>query len=593
MADWGHLQRSLKLASCHLLFACLVMPCPTLPILPLSPCFQGQHLLADAATLRRAATFGAASGGARALMLFRGCPRPLGSTIVLRGSNAAELRRVKRVASFAAYAAYWGVLEAALLSDQLAAAAAAVLPGNGSAQPEAVAGLADAMASTSFLATAEARARQAIVSASPHISVVLEPGAPDDALELPSPAGGTSPSSAQQQERETGENSSSSAGGAEWDEGEAGQPESPASSDSTNMWVLPAEAGAATFTVSGSQSQTEADEEPLAAPGQQAQQQEQQAEMEAGTPQSLGSMYNGPPGSPQDPLHRAAKELALQQLQLTGSDPPSPAEGLLSAAVAEQSQAGQQQHAQPPAHPGRGSDGALGAAQASQLPTAARLTVEASAASAEWGSRDGGRGTPGLAAYRSQRLWLAISCKNPAKGILCEPSHAHCMEFYADTGEQGSVGVRCGLLCSWWHVYAYGRHVKLAPSTLLDVPLLPCIPIEITAKYRMPDSRSCLPHLPACLQTCRWLHSCLLRPRPTASALTRSAAKARRCTCAASCMPTGSSRCPACACQLARSCPTAACGSGCAPAATGLQLLWLRAACRSPRRLPASPLRTC
>lgn len=47
---------------------------------------QAQHLVASEAPLRRASTF---STGPRALMVFRGCPRPLGSTIVLRGSDAA------------------------------------------------------------------------------------------------------------------------------------------------------------------------------------------------------------------------------------------------------------------------------------------------------------------------------------------------------------------------------------------------------------------------------------------------------------------------------------------------------------------------
>ena len=67
------------------------------------------------------------------------------------------------------------------------AAAAAVLLG-GAQEPDAVAGLADAVASSSFLATAEARGRQAILSASPHVSVVLEAGVSGRELELLPPA---------------------------------------------------------------------------------------------------------------------------------------------------------------------------------------------------------------------------------------------------------------------------------------------------------------------------------------------------------------------------------------------------------------------
>ena len=31
-----------------------------------------------------------------------------------------------------------------------------------------------------------------------------------------------------------------------------------------------------------------------------------------------------------------------------------------------------------------------------------------------------------------QRLWLSISCKNPAKGIMCETPHPHSMEYYSE-----------------------------------------------------------------------------------------------------------------------------------------------------------------
>lgn len=410
------------------------------------PWLQGQHLVGDPAALRRAATLGSAtaaaaavaggggSGGPRALMRFRGCPRPLGATILLRGSDAGELRRVKRVASFAIYAAYWGLLESALLADQLAAAAAAVLPCSGGGGAEAVAGLADAVASTSYLATAEARGRQAILSASPHVSVVLEQSAPAEELELP-------PEAAEGQQEQQEHDGSSSCGGSGGSRGveegwEVEAPDSPASSDSTNLWVLPAEAGAATFTVAGSQIQTEADE--AAAAGAQ---QQGGSDMRLSNGSAAGDLADDVaevPESPQDPLHLAAKELALQQLQLTGSGPPSPLAVGLAVDPSEP---------QPPPAAARGSEGAS-AAQLSPQSSASALAQQLAAAQraaglpaeASWASAGGGSGRalpPGLRAYTSQRLWLAISCKNPARGILCEPSHAHCMEFYADTGGEG------------------------------------------------------------------------------------------------------------------------------------------------------------
>lgn len=455
----------------------------TTPHLP-----QGQHLVADAATLRRSGAAGAAGSGPRTLMLFRGCPRPLGSTILLRGSDAGELRRVKRVASFAAYAAYWGLLESALLADQLASAAAAVLPGG--CQPDAVAGLADAVASTSFLATAEARGRQAILSASPHVSVVLERGAPAEELELPTPDSereAAGPGSGGDAGGGSGDGSADGSGDgsgseeaeveaeaeAEWDDGEGAT--SPASSASTQLWVLPAVAGGATFTVSGSQSQTEMDELDTAAvpaPQQQQQQQllgagsaaaggekQQQAEGREEQQQQLGGWAAGTPaaaangtharvapGSPQDPLHLAAKELALQQLQLTGSDPSSPAAALDAAAAALGQEGSEPQLQQQLPLSARGSENDSLAAQ----PSSSQFSGVAAAAAqqqllqstlgreASWGAASSRPLPPGLLAYRSQQLWLTISCKNPAKGVLCEPAHAHCMQFYADTGAGGA-----------------------------------------------------------------------------------------------------------------------------------------------------------
>ena len=56
------------------------------PLSHLLPCLQAQHLVAAEVPLRRTTTSNTAP---RALMTFRGCPRPLGATIVLRGSDAA------------------------------------------------------------------------------------------------------------------------------------------------------------------------------------------------------------------------------------------------------------------------------------------------------------------------------------------------------------------------------------------------------------------------------------------------------------------------------------------------------------------------
>ncbi|KAK9860376.1 hypothetical protein WJX84_010202 [Apatococcus fuscideae] len=58
-------------------------------------------------------------------MCFKGCPRPLGCTILLRGASAMELPRLKRITQFLTYAAYRLQLESAFLADELSSAAAA------------------------------------------------------------------------------------------------------------------------------------------------------------------------------------------------------------------------------------------------------------------------------------------------------------------------------------------------------------------------------------------------------------------------------------------------------------------------------------
>ncbi|KAK9819645.1 hypothetical protein WJX72_000689 [[Myrmecia] bisecta] len=69
---------------------------------------------------------GAAAPGPKTLMYFKGCPHPLGCTILLKGGSQEELTQVKRVMQFAAYAAYHSRLETAFLADELASAKAAM-----------------------------------------------------------------------------------------------------------------------------------------------------------------------------------------------------------------------------------------------------------------------------------------------------------------------------------------------------------------------------------------------------------------------------------------------------------------------------------
>ncbi|DBA97431.1 hypothetical protein WJX77_010396 [Trebouxia sp. C0004] len=62
--------------------------------------------------------------GPRTLMFFKGCPRPLGCTVLLQGADAEQLTLLKKVMKFAIYAAFAGRLEAAFLTDELASASA-------------------------------------------------------------------------------------------------------------------------------------------------------------------------------------------------------------------------------------------------------------------------------------------------------------------------------------------------------------------------------------------------------------------------------------------------------------------------------------
>ncbi|XAR51301.1 1-phosphatidylinositol-3-phosphate 5-kinase [Bertholletia excelsa] len=63
----------------------------------------------------------AGQGGKRlvkTLMFFEGCPKPLGCTILLRGANGDELKKVKHVVQYGIFAAYHLALETSFLADE-------------------------------------------------------------------------------------------------------------------------------------------------------------------------------------------------------------------------------------------------------------------------------------------------------------------------------------------------------------------------------------------------------------------------------------------------------------------------------------------
>lgn len=116
--------------------------------------------------------------------------------------------------------------------------------------------------------------------------------------------------------------------------------------------------------------------------------------------------------------------------------------------------------------------------------------------------------------YDTQQLWLSISCRNPAKGVLCEPPHVHSMPFYQQSGTQ-STGTECSMHCA--------------------VP--------------WPQ----LTHLSLCLQTCHCWTSSLQPHQCNASVPTPSVGMEQHSICAAFCMAMASSHCPVSACHLGRS----------------------------------------
>lgn len=54
----------------------------------------------------------------KTLMYFEGCPKPLGCTILLRGANRDELKKVKHVIQYGIFAAYHLALETSFLADE-------------------------------------------------------------------------------------------------------------------------------------------------------------------------------------------------------------------------------------------------------------------------------------------------------------------------------------------------------------------------------------------------------------------------------------------------------------------------------------------
>ncbi|XP_008797353.2 1-phosphatidylinositol-3-phosphate 5-kinase FAB1A-like isoform X2 [Phoenix dactylifera] len=63
----------------------------------------------------------AGQGGRKALktlMFFEGCPKPLGCTILLKGANGDELKKVKHVVQYGVFAAYHLALETSFLADE-------------------------------------------------------------------------------------------------------------------------------------------------------------------------------------------------------------------------------------------------------------------------------------------------------------------------------------------------------------------------------------------------------------------------------------------------------------------------------------------
>ena len=606
--------------------------------------------LGAGAAAAAAAGSAAARSGPSTLMLFKGCPRPLGATILLKSSGgepAGELAAVKRVAAFAAYAAYWNRLEAELLADQLAsaAAAAAAIPQPPPQQQpeqqqhgaggEAAAGaggsaafweaLAAACAEASARGAAEAResGAQPIVFPSPHITFV-GPVAPEEPAESGAgPASGSQAGEAEGSARwaagapatttassvassptksvaaaaRTLDAAASTLGTAAGAAAGAAPPQpaptSPStgtaaereeavlrglmlaeSSSASDPWVVPADADGATVTVAG---HTFALSEEASATW--LTKSASQASLPGGG--GGGDAAAAADLAQLDPLSRAALEA---EQQLAGSDGESDSSseegGEAGPGLAEEPSAADLVGAAPGVAGGAaagpalapitttrpGSIGSFGVRTAQSSPRLPDGQPGSVAGGAEGPSGSGGGLAAAAAVYAQQQLWVSISCKNPAKGILCEPPHTHCMPLYAKEGERGWGGART-LGCPYAgvaplpltasaavpadHMWVYPLGTCCPSNVFRSSPMLPVLPLR--ARH---------PNPPPPEQTCPWRTS-WRPPRPrTASARTPAAARARCCTCAASCTGTGWSHSPACACRRGRSCQVRGRGTG-------------------------------
>eukprot|EP00879_Flechtneria_rotunda_P010433 GHRR01010909.1.p1 GENE.GHRR01010909.1~~GHRR01010909.1.p1 ORF type:complete len:2140 (+),score=1004.14 GHRR01010909.1:414-6833(+) len=87
---------------------------------------------------------------AKTLMVFDGCPIPLGCTVLLWGASASELTKLKRIIRFGVLAAYHLGLETSFLAEEMALATAALaMPDMMSSSPEVYHSLARAAISSS------------------------------------------------------------------------------------------------------------------------------------------------------------------------------------------------------------------------------------------------------------------------------------------------------------------------------------------------------------------------------------------------------------------------------------------------------------
>ncbi|KAF6260565.1 hypothetical protein COO60DRAFT_884435 [Scenedesmus sp. NREL 46B-D3] len=129
---------------------------------------------AAAAAGAKPAPVSATPAPAKTLMLFDGCPLPLGCTVLLWGASAAELTKLKRIVRFGVLAAYHQGLECSFLAEELALATAALATPDMSRDAALYHSLARAAISSSREATNPCglpSERRLLLSLSPHVVV--------------------------------------------------------------------------------------------------------------------------------------------------------------------------------------------------------------------------------------------------------------------------------------------------------------------------------------------------------------------------------------------------------------------------------------